>query len=768
MQMALESQSCSILRFGVFEVDVRSGELRKQGARIKLQEQPFHVLSVLLRRSGEIVTREELRAQLWQSDTFVDFDNGLNTSINKLREALGDSADSPRFIETLPRRGYRFIAPVNGADGPARGAATGVSTAARTSSRKMVVAVLVLAAGIAGGLLWHSRKPLLTERDTIVLGDFANSTGDPVFDDTLKQGLRVQLEQSPFLNILSDEKAGEELQLMGRAKDERMTKELARDLCQRVGSKAVLIGSISSLGTHYVIGLSAFNCHSGDELGNEQVEVNNREYVLKALDTSARNMREQLGESLATVQKYDAPVERATTSSLEALQAYSLGVKTWSVKGANAAIPFFKRAVELDPQFAMAYGRLGTAYASGTVEVGLSMQNIRKAYELRGRVSDRERLYLESHYYHYATEELERAAEIYELWEQIYPRDQAPSDNLVSVYSSLGKLEKALEQAQITMQLAPGIVASYESLSSSYIQLNRWEEAEKVLKHAEDRKLESEGLSWGRYFLSFRKDDVAGMNRVALTTRDRLGMEAQVLGWEAFREAHQGHPKKSRELWRRSVESAMNGGDLERAASLRLSAGRMETVLGYPSEGRADAEAGLRLAANRDTETQAALIFACVGDISRARRLAAELDKKYPLSDSVQRIFLPTIRAEIALHFKDADSAVEQLRVTSPYDFGMGMSGPTDTSYVRGQAFLLQRNGPAAAAEFQKTVDHPGLIGLDPVCALAHLGLARAYALQADTAKSRAAYQDFLTLWKDADADIPILQQAKAEYAKLK
>jgi tetratricopeptide (TPR) repeat protein len=474
-----------------------------------------------------------------------------------------------------------------------------------------------------------------------------------------------------------------------------------------------------------------------------------------------------LGESLATIQKYDAPVEQATTPSLDALKAYSLGLKTWSLKGADASIPLFKRAVELDPNFAMAYGRLGTAYATGTVAAGLSNLNIRKAYELREKVSDRERLYLESHYYHIATEELERAAEIYELWEQTYPRDPVPSDNLVSVYSSLGNLEKALEQAQLTMRLSPERIESYEDLSSAYIQLNDWNNADTVLRRAEGLKLESENLSWSWYFLSFQKGDVVGMNSVAATTRNRPHMEAPVLAWQAFLEIYQGHPKRSLDLWRRSVESAKKDGTVERAATLQVLAGRIEGILGFSSQAYADAEAALRLAKNQGTEAEAALILALIGDIPRVRKLAAELDKKYPLSDPIQRNILPTIRAEIALHLKDADSAIERLRVASPYDFGMGMSGPTDTCYVRGQAFLMQRNGHAAAEEFQKIVDHPGLMGLDPVGVLAHLSLARAYALQADTAKSRAAYQDFLTLWKDADSDIPILQQAKAEYAKL-
>src|SRR5712691_8309059 len=333
--MALEARSSAIRRFGVFEVDVRAGELRKQGVRIKLQEQPFHVLAVLLERPGEVVTREELRNQNWPADTFVDFDNSLNTAINKLREALGDSADNPRFIETLPRRGYRFIAPVTGADGTTKGTATGVSAAAPARNRKMVVtvAVVVLAAGIASGLLWRVRQARrLTEKDTIVLADFVNMTGDPVFDDTLKQGLRVQLEQSPFLNVLSDQKVGDVLQMMKLSKDDLLTQDVTREVCRRAGSKAFLIGTISSLGTHYVIGLNALNCQTGDGLASEQVEADSREHVLKALGESATRMRKKLGESLATIQKYDAPIE-VTTGSLEALKAYSLGDEDLACEG---------------------------------------------------------------------------------------------------------------------------------------------------------------------------------------------------------------------------------------------------------------------------------------------------------------------------------------------------------------------------------------------------------------------------------------------------
>jgi DNA-binding winged helix-turn-helix (wHTH) protein len=326
--MALEVRSCSILRFGVFEVDVRSGELRKQGVRIKLQEQPFHVLTVLLQRPGEVVTREELRSQNWPADTFVDFDNSLNTAINKLREALGDSADKPRFIETLPRRGYRFIAPVDGGDGTTRGAATGVSTVAPPGSRKMVVAVTiaVLAAGIVGGLLWRARQAQhLTEKDTLVLGDFANSTGDAVFDGTLREGLSVELEQLPFLSLVSEQQIHQTLRMMGQNTNARLTPEIVQEVCQRTSSAAALEGSIALIGTQYNLILKAVNCVSGDLLASTEAQANDKSHVLDTLGKAGSEMRGKLGESLTTLQKYNTPLEQATTPSLEALQAYSLG-----------------------------------------------------------------------------------------------------------------------------------------------------------------------------------------------------------------------------------------------------------------------------------------------------------------------------------------------------------------------------------------------------------------------------------------------------------
>jgi DNA-binding winged helix-turn-helix (wHTH) protein/tetratricopeptide (TPR) repeat protein len=765
--MALEVRSLSILRFGVFEVEMRSGELRKQGVRIKLQEQPFHVLTVLLKQPGEVVTREELRNQNWPADTFVDFDNSLNTAINKLREALGDSADNPRFIETLPRRGYRFIAPVTGVNGTTTRTATGVSAPWRPSSRKMVVtAIAVLAAGAAGGLFWRARQERrLTEKDTIVLGDFANSTGDAVFDDTLKQGLSVQLGQSPFLNILSERKVAQTLTLMGRSPEQRLTPELGRELCQRVGSKATLTGTISSLGTHYVIGLKAVNCETGDTLASEQVEADSREHVLKALGDTATRVRKKLGESLTSIQKYDAPVER-TTTSLEALKAFSLGLEVWRVKGDTPALPFFQRAVELDPQFAAAYGRMGTIYYE-LGEMTLSAEKTRKAYELRDKVSAGERLYLESHYHYFVTGELEKAAQVFEVWQKTYPRVLTPYSNLASLYAQLGKYEKALEEAREEVRLFPDVGDSYYNVGSLYLNLGRFDEAEAAFKQAEERKLENEFLLLTHYQLAFLKGDASKMAQLASAATGKPGTEDVLLAAQADTEGWYGKLKNAHELTRRAMDSAQLNDAKETAAAYQAAAALREVESGNRRQARAEADAAMKLAPNRDVLAVGALALVRAGDTARAEKLAAELDKSFSLDTMVQRYWLPTIQAAVALERKDPNRAIELLKTASTIELSGGFIEPLCPIYVRGETYLVLHDGKAAAVEFQKFIDHRGVVGNFPWGGLARLGLARSYAIQGDTAKARAAYQDFLTLWKDADPDIPILKEAKAEYAKL-
>src|SRR5215470_16807151 len=755
--MARDPRPLAILRFGTSEVDLRAGELRKQGVRIKLQEQPFHVLTLLIQKPGEVVTREELRDHNWSPDTFVDFDNSLNTAINKLREALGDSAENPRFIETLPRRGYRFLLPVSGDHQK--------ETSNLTVKWKLAACVLAIALLIAvvGSLYRRSRNTQrLTEKDTIVLADFTNTTGDPVFDDTLKQGLRVQLEQSPFLNILSDQQVDEQLKLMARSAGERLTPELARDLCQRMGSKAALNSTISTLGSHYVLGLSALNCHNGDALATEQVEADSREHVLKALGDAATKMRQKLGESLASIEKYDAPMEQATTASLEALQAYSIGLRTDDAKGQAAALPFYQRAVQLDPKFAMAYARLGHHYAvTGAGAPHLSAENVRKAYELRERVTERERLYIEAHYYRDVTGEEDKAASVWEVMQQTYPRAVESYSNLAGFYGRLGNYEKALEEAHEALRLAPDDQNSYTTVGYLFMCLNRLDEAQAAFKQAEERHLESELLLSERYSLAFLKGDADGMARVAESAAPTKPL---LLVLQGLTEAYYGRLRKARELLRRAVESAKQNGAVGRAATFQAFGSLTEAYLGDLQHARADADAALPLAANRIAQTEAALALALAGDTEHAEKLTAVLNENFPLNTVVQGMWVPTTRAAIALSHKNPAKAIELLRVVSSYELGTTRLLPI---YERGRAYLMLHDGSAAAAEFQKVIDHPGIVREFPVGALAHLGLGRAYVLQGDTAKAKAAYQDFLTLWKDADQDIPILKQAKTEYAKL-
>jgi serine/threonine protein kinase len=626
----------------------------------------------------------------------------------------------------------------------------------------------VAALAVSSVHFWRSRHPSkLTEKDTIVLADFKNTTGDSVFDDALKQGLRVQLEQSPFLNILSDQKVSEELRMMGRSSDQPLTAEVAQDLCQRAASKVVLTGSISSLGSHYVIGLNALNCATGDALASEQVEVDHRERVLKALSDSATSVRKKLGESLVSVQKYDVPLEHATTRSLEALKAYSVGFKTFRAKGETAALPFFKRAVELDRSFAMAYARMGVMYGN-LFQLDLSSENTRKAYELRANTSERERLFIESFYYAYVTGETEKAAQALEVRSQIYPRDSGPHNDLANTYSYVGRHAQGLEEALIAMRLDPSMEDNYITLGNSYICLNRLNEAEAVLKQAEEHKLESEGLTVQRYLVAFLKDNAEEMERLAAASAAKPGTEDLFLSQKEVVEAYHGRLRKAREIVHASMNSAKHHGSLTIAALGQASIGLVEAYFGDAQQARADANEAVRRAAPKDFPRWiSALALATAGDSKGAAKLVEELDKSLPLNASFQHYWAPAIRAAIAMDNKNPNKAIELLQVTSTYD--LGTMGSMDPVYLRGRAYLELGNGRAAAAEFQRIIEHPGIAQTPPpgAGALPHLGLGRAYVLQGNREKARAAYQDFLTLWKEADPDIPILIAAKAEYAKL-
>src|SRR5712671_1825950 len=499
----MKTEGHEIMRFGVFEVDVRSGELRKQGVRVKLQEQPFQVLSVLLKCPGEVVTREELRNQNWSPDTFVDFDNSLNTAINKLREALGDSADNPRFIETLPRRGYRFITPVTSEDRKASATGAAAVSDKRAWKTAAIMAGVLAAAVSAGGLYRRShRSPKLTEKDTIVLGDFTNTTGDRVFDGTLREGLSVELEQSPFLSLESEEGIQQTLRMMGQPTNVRLTPQIAREVCQRTNSTAALDGSIALIGTRYNVILKAVNCVNGELLASTEAQASDKNHVLDALGKVALEMRRRLGESLSTVQKYNTPLEQATTPSLEALQAFSLGVKA-SLAGDIAAVAFFQRAVQLDPNFAAAYDVMGGE--NQWIGTALAVENMRKAFELRTRESEREKLIIEGDYYNFVTGDLMKARQSYTLGEQIYPREVSFRNGLGVLYNALGQYEAGLRENQEAVRLAPSPI-SYRFLVYTYLSLNRDGDAAALAREAHGKCLDS-GLGAILYSLAFYRND---------------------------------------------------------------------------------------------------------------------------------------------------------------------------------------------------------------------------------------------------------------------
>ena len=814
-----------LLRFGAFGLNLDTEELRKDGTLIKLAPQPFRLLAMLASHAGQVVTREEIQKQIWGDDTFVDFEHGMNQCINQIRSVLNDSADRPVYVETIPRRGYRFLAPVvskmisvapavvesksgiidlpsvipaakPGPSGtsevslaaapqtlatpPSRVAAAAAAPALETApvhkvGRRTLLLRLALVAAvcipvIVAGVYWSTRKvSALNEKDTIVLADFTNSTGDAVFDDTLKTALSFQLEQSPFLNVLSDQRAAGALRLMAHPADQQVTGEIARELCLRTNSKAVVAGSIAGMGSQYLIGLKAVDCNTGDLLAEAQERAAGKEAVLKALDATAVSLRGKLGESLSSVQKYATPLDEATTPSLEALKAYSLGRKTGYAKGHTAALPFFKRASELDPNFAMPYARMSVAYYV-LGEPARAAESSRKAYELREKVSEHERFSIEGFYYMFVTGELEKAQQVYELWQQTYSRDFVPYGNLSFIYASLGNFEEALEEARQAIRLEPNNATNYVNLGLYYASLNRLDEAQAVYKQAEERKLEVESLLVNRYRLAFLIGDAAQMAQLAAAAQGKPGSEAVLLASQADTLGWYGKLNRARELTWRAMDSAEHNDAKEAAAKYQAAGALREVEVGNRKQALVDADAAMKLAPNRDVQAMAALALARAGDKAGAEKLAAALDNTFPLDTLVQRYWLPVIRAAVALEQKDPNRAVELLKAASAIE----LSQPSGSfavflcpAYLRGEAYLMLHDGSAAQAEFQKFIDHRGLVVNFPWGALARLGVARAYAEQGNTTQARAAYQDFLTLWKDADPGVPIYIQAKAEYANL-
>jgi serine/threonine protein kinase/tetratricopeptide (TPR) repeat protein len=645
-----------------------------------------------------------------------------------------------------------------------------------------VVTAIAVCALIAGGVYYRAhRGKVLTDKDTVVLTDFSNSTGDAVFDDTLKTALSVSLRQSPFLNVLSDGQVGRIMQQMGRPAGARLTPELARELCQRAGSKAFIAGSIGSLGSEYVLGLKAVNCTNGDTLAQEQTTASSKERVLDALGEAASKLRGELGESLATVQKFDIPLVQETTSSLEALKVYTLGRMAYREKGAAAALPFHQRAIELDPNFAMGYRAVYADYQS-MGEVGRAGEYLTKAFQLREHASEREKISIAAGYYTSQTGELEKAAQVYQEEIESYPRDSAGYSGLGLEYAALGQYEKAEEITRQGLGVTRDEVGLYANLVNYLMALQSFDETRQMIREAQSRKLDNLAIHNVIYGLAFVSGDAAGMAEAGQWYASRPDYENWGLAIQADSAGYAGQVSKARELTTQAVESAVRADSKENGALWRAKAAQREAVFGNITAASAMADEALKLApASPAAESEAALALALAGDAARAETLAQDLGKRFPLDTQMQGLWLPAIRAQAALDRKNPALALNALQSSSaielgqvPFDISVSCLYPV---YVRGEAYLAAAQGSAAAGEFQKILDHGGIVWNCWTGAMARLGMARANALQsrtsqgadADAARVRAlaAYKNVLSLWNGADADVPVLKEAKAELGKL-
>lgn len=759
-----------LVRFADFELDPVSGELYRGSSVHHLQPQPLKLLLSLLEYPGELVTREQLKQDLMPDAAYGDFDHAINLAASKLRAALEDSPEHRYYIETIPRRGYRFVGSVQPQQfGVTQSAEqleperTGRARSQRRRGSRRAL-FLTLAGLIAGGLVliwmyyrahWPGR---ITEKDTVVLADFTNNTGDPVFTDTLRQGLQAQLSQSPFLNFLSDRKIRDTLKQMGHKGDEVLSDEMAREVCERNGSKVYVGGSITSLGTQYVLGLKAVNCLTGEVVIQQQTQVPRKENVLDSLNKQGTELRRQLGESLSSIQKFDVPLEQASTSSLEALQAFSLGEKQRDRQNFSGGIPFLKRAVELDPNFAKAYAILGTCYKySGQTE--LAMQSYTKAYELRQRVGDRERFLIEGLYYSNVSGELYKTIQVGELWKSTYPQDVSPNILLSVAYMFLGWYDKSYLESRDAYRKSPTALTGNNLLGST-IRADRLQEASELLADPKLRQLGILALPSYSYGLAFLRNDTEAMERAIKMAKPGTSGESEILYSQSLTAAYHGCVGDAQNKLREAVEVERHI-NAAAAAEYLVDAALWEANFGNAAEARSLAAESLQLDPN--VGSKVALDYAQAGDLSQARILTDERVKKDPTNTRLHFRMVPLIRAVMEMSQNRPTQAIELLKDVVPIELG-----EPQVIYTRGQAYLMLHQGHEAIAELQKIVDHPGAVGNDPLGALAHLGIARGYALQGDTARSRAEYEHFLNLWKDADPNIPIYKQALTEYAELR
>ena len=777
-------------RFGPFQLDVRERRLSRGSEVIPLRLKVFDTLRVLVENAGRLVTKQELLDAVWP-DAAVE-ENNLNHNVSVLRKALGEKATGQQYIETVPRVGYRFVSPVEVAEldaaAPVASAATtgqaidadqAAASAASLRARGRrtalaLAALLIVIAAAAASYLVRNRASghgaALTGKDSVLIADFANTTGDDVFDGTLRQAVAVELGQSPFLNIVSDERVRETLRFMERSPDERVTRDLAREIAQRQGFEALLIGSIASLGRHYVINLEAVSAASGDTIAREQVEAESRERVLARLGEAATSLREQLGESLASIERFSAPIEQATTPSLEAFKAYDLGRRKHFAGQYFEAIPLYRRAVELDPNFAIAYAGLGITYGTAR-EYDLGAQFSKRAFDLRERVSERERFYISARYYMDVLDDGDRAIEVLELWKQTYPRDFAPRTNLSARYCAIGRYQHALDEAREGIRLNPDAAVAYAALAHTSICLGRHREAAAAIEQAMSRKLDPPYSRYMLYGIAFLQADTAAMQQQV----DRVvgtPAEAGMFAMQSVTSAYAGRVRQAREQTDRAIDLAKGRGLRESAGLYSAGDALWEAAYGNCREAKQAAARTLGLSQGRFAMSWSALALAMCGDSIAAGKLADEMVRRFPEDSFFKASWLPMVHAALALQRGDAAQAVERLQRAGRVE--LGTNAALWPVYLRGLAYLNQGADALAQLEFQKVLDHKGVLApkdFNPAAItlypLASLGRARAVARSGDTEASRLAYEALLTIWHDADSDILIVRTARREYRQL-
>jgi eukaryotic-like serine/threonine-protein kinase len=788
---AMNADPKVVYEFGPFRMDPYKQILLRGGQVIAVTPKAFETLLVLVRSRGEVVSKEELLKEIWP-DSFVEEAN-LTQHIFKLRKALGDTVEGERYIVTLPGRGYRFAVPVRKiTEGdevliaqaserdhalPSVETPPALPPHAHRKPKWLLrsgVAFAMAIAGLGALLLLRSHQTIaLNARDSVLVADFTNLTGDPVFDNTLRRGLEVQLEQSPYLNLLSEDRIHHTLRLMDQPPGTQVTGQVAREVCVRTGASVVLEGSIQNVGARYVLNLRATNCHTGNVLDQEQAQVGSKEEVLEAITRMARDFRKRIGESGGTLQKYDVPLAEATTPSIDALKSYSLGLEAVASQSEEASIPYFKHAVELDPKFAMAYAYLGLMYgSSGSSE--LATLNIRKAYELVERVSDNERFFISAYYYGRAAGNQEKARQICEEWAETYPGDSNPHGFLAGfIYPALANYDKAIQEARKGMEIAPDKGYFYFFLGVNSLYAGRLNDSEEALRRASERKLKSVKLLVVQYDLAFLKNDREGMQRAVTAAQGNPDSMDWMADRQAFSSAYTGRLQKARVLSRQAVQLAQQQGDRERAAQFAVRSALWEAFFGNAREAKQGAASALGLASNREVEYGAAVASGLAGDSRQAQKLADRLESGFPEDTSIRFSYLPVIHAILALNRNDPARAIHALEPAIPYELGsprcavVGFYGSLYPILFRGDAYLAAGKGPEAAREYQKLLDHRGIMIGDPVSVLARYGLARSYALSGDAGNARSQYKDFLALWKDADPDLPVVRKARAAFMKL-